>query len=462
MPERIAFVTGKLARSALERETQALGEKVGFLPTVLCAPITVAALMTTRWLVGKLRLPPDIDRVVLPGWCGGDIAPLSESLGGVAVVRGPKDLQDLPDFFAVQKQPADYGASDIEILAEINQANRQSLPDLLREAERLRADGADIIDLGCTPGEPWTAIEPAFRALKREGYRLSVDTFDADEAAAATAGGAELVLSVDAARCDSARRFNGAEVVLIPDNPRDASWLQNLKSGATRLEELGIRFRIDPVLEPIGFGFARSLERYLRAREEFPHQTMLMGVGNLTELTAVDSAGINAILAGFCEELGIRSVLTTEVIHWARSSVRELAIARQLMYAAVRMRVLPKHIDDRLVTLRAGAPIERGEEELRELRERITDANVRIFAERGRVIALNRDHFLEGTDPFEIFPQLGISDPAHAFYLGWEMMKARLALDLGKRYVQDESLPFGFLTRTEPRHRGPRAPKEGQ
>ena len=41
-----------------------------------------------------------------------------------------------------------------------------------------------------------------------------------------------------------------------------------------------------------------------------------MGVGNLTELTDADSAGVNVLLAGFCQELGVRSVLTTEVINW--------------------------------------------------------------------------------------------------------------------------------------------------
>ncbi len=84
------------------------------------------------------------------------------------------------------------------------------------------------------------------------------------------------------------------------------------------------RFRIDPVLEPIGHGFARSLERFFVARRRWPQLDILMGVGNLTELTEVDSAGVNTLLAGVCQELRIKSVLTTQVINWARSSVREL------------------------------------------------------------------------------------------------------------------------------------------
>ena len=40
-------------------------------------------------------------------------------------------------------------------------------------------------------------------------------------------------------------------------------------------------------------------------------------------------------------------------------------------------------------------------------------------------------------------------DPSHAFYLGYEMAKAVTALTLGKNYVQDQALRWGFLTRPE-------------
>src|ERR1700750_684855 len=100
-----------------------------------------------------------------------------------------------------------------------------------------------------------------------------------------------------------------------------------------------------PILEPIAFGFAASLGRYLEVRRRYPDAEMMMGVGNLTELTDVDSAGVNVILLAVCQELGIRSVLTTQVINWCRSSVRELDLARRLMYHAYRNKVLPKHLE---------------------------------------------------------------------------------------------------------------------
>ena len=83
-----------------------------------------------------------------------------------------------------------------------------------------------------------------------------------------------------------------------------------------------------------------------------------MGIGNLTELTAADSTGVNALLIAVCQELGIRAVLTTEVIPWARGAVREVDVARRLMHYAVTQRTIPKGVDDRLVTVKDPAVLD--------------------------------------------------------------------------------------------------------
>ncbi len=121
---------------------------------------------------------------------------------------------------------------------------------------------------------------------------------------------------------------------------------------------------------------------------------MMMGVGNLTELTDVDSAGVNTVLVGFCQELAIKSVLTTAVINWARSSARELDLVRRLVHYAVQNRTLPKHVEPRLVSLRDPKVSMFGRRELGELQERIRDPNWRLFAEEGMIYALNNAKFL--------------------------------------------------------------------
>ena len=173
----------------------------------------------------------------------------------------------------------------------------------------------------------------------------------------------------------------------------------------------------------------------------------MMGIGNLTELTDVDSAGVNTLLAGICQELAVRSVLTTAVINWARSSVRELDLARRLVHHAVVRRTLPKHIEPRLVMLRDAKVEPFGLENLVELQRRIRDPNWRIFAENGMIYALNNDSFLSRSDPFELFDRMKVADPSHAFYLGYELMKAKTALTLGKTYRQDQALRVGLPDR---------------
>jgi len=449
----ILFVTGKLAEPALRRTLEELAPRVGFSFQVVVLPITVAALTTTPWVANHLEPCTGIDRILLPGLCGGDLE-LVRARAGVPVERGPKDLRDLPEFFgAVNEERADYGRFDIEILAEINHAPRLEPRNLLAQAHQLHEDGADMIDLGCNPGETWTQLADAVRACRAEGLRVSVDTFNPLEAQAGAGAGAELVFSVNKTNRAAAAAWR-CEVVAVPDVP---GTLDGLDDTIAFLQDAGVRFRIDPVLEPIGFGFAGSLGRYLEVRRRYPQAEMMMGIGNLTELTDVDSAGVNVMLLGFCQELGIRSVLTTQVINWCRSCVRELDLARRLVHYACTKHTLPKHLEPNLVVLRDPKLREHGDQTLRELAARLTDPNFRLYAEGGLLHVLNRDMFLHGTDPFDLFEEMqkhGAIDPAHAFYLGYEMAKAVTALTLGKNYVQDQALRWGFLTAAEKKHRG--------
>jgi dihydropteroate synthase-like protein len=458
---RVLFVTGKLAEPALRRTLAELAPDAGFEPEVAVLPITVVALASTPWIARHLAVPPGVQRVFLPGLCPGDLGAIAAP-AGVPVERGPRDLRDLPEFFGRRAgPPAGYGAHDIAILAEINHAPRLPLTDLLAQARSLRADGADIIDVGCDPGGTWSGAGEAVRALRGEGLRVSIDSFNAEEVEAAVAAGAELVLSVNGTNRDAARRLHerhGCGFVVLPDVVAD---LGGLDDTVAALHGWGVPFRIDPVVEPIGFGFAAALGRYLEVRRRYPDAEMLMGVGNLTELTDVDSAGVNVVLLGFCQELGIRSVLTTQVINWCRSCVRELDLARRLVYHSCRARVLPKHLEPDLVLLRDPKLRVHGEATLRDLAARITDRNFRLFAERGRLHVLNDKMFLEGTDPFALFEEMRrreAIDPAHAFYLGYELARAVTALTLAKNYVQDQALRWGFLTREEPSGHGPGAP----
>ncbi len=448
---RLLFVTGKLAEPALRRTLAELAPRAGFDYHVAVLPISVAALATTPWIARHLDVPPGIDRIVLPGLCPGELEAL-QPLTTLPAERGPKDLRDLPDFFRTASVPRQgYGTHDIAILAEINHAPRLPGDELLALARAYRSQGADVIDVGCDPGSTWAGAGDAVQALRDEGLRVSIDSFDPHEVESAVKAGAELVLSVNGSNVDRAASW-GCEVVALPDVP---ATLAGLDDTVEKLTARGVPFRIDPVLEPIGLGFAASLGRYLEVRRRYPGAELMMGVGNLTELTDVDSAGVNVVLLGFCQEVGIRSVLTTEVINWCRSCVRELDLARRLVHFACTHQVLPKHLEPDLVLLRDPRLRRHTAEALAELAAQIKDRNFRLFAEEGLLHAINAHLHATAADPFELFDQVQKNeavDPSHAFYLGYELAKAVTALTLGKNYVQDQALHWGFLTRPEQSH----------
>ena len=452
--EQIHFVTGRLAERALRRVLEQLAPQAEFEFTVDVLPISVAALMTTQWVARHLRVPPTATRIILPGYCHGDLEPL-EAVTQIRIERGPRDLRQLHDHFGrAENLRADYGASDIEILAEINHAPRLGLAAILAEAARLKESGADVIDVGCEPGDPWSGVADCVRALRDQGHRVSIDSLNPAEIGPAVRAGAELVLSVNRTNRDAALDW-GCEVVVIPDQ---VDGLVGLEDTVDRLAQQNIPLRVDPILEPIGCGFTASLARYIETRRRMQEAEMMMGIGNLTELTDADSAPINVLLMGICQELGIRSVLTTEVINWARSSVRECDLARRLVHYAVRHQIPPKHLEPQLLLLRDAQTNESDDEELQQLSAQIRDPNYRLFAGRGRFHLLAADLFLSSDDPFQLFEQLLDTqaenvDSSHAFYLGFELAKASIAQTLGKQYVQDQSLDWGFLTEVEAFHR---------
>jgi dihydropteroate synthase-like protein len=461
--ERLLFVTGRLAEPAL-RDTLRRAE-LPFEYDVAVMKITVAALMTTEWIARRLEVPEAVTRIMIPGMCEGAIEALSERFG-IPAVKGPADLKALPSWFGREDARASYGERDIRVFAEINHVPRLERDEVLGLAGYYRDAGADVIDLGLSLGRTWLDDGPEVIAeLRAQGFTLSIDTLDPEEILMADEAGVDYVLSLNGSNRHLAERLS-ATPILIPDTPED---LDSLDATIAHLERLGKPYLVDPIIEPIGAGFAASLGRYLEVRRRHPDAEMLMGIGNLTELTEADSTGVTALLIGFSQEVGIRNVLTTEVIHWARGAVREAVLAAQLMHFAQERGTPPKHIDGRLLTVKDEDFRPYAEAELRELHAQVTDPNFRIFADADWIYVFNADRFVKGTDLNEIFDQLGVEEATHAFYLGKELMKATIARALRKNYRQESPLDWGYMTFEEPRRervrltaqRTPRTAEEG-
>ena len=91
-------------------------------------------------------------------------------------------------------------------------------------------------------------------------------------------------------------------------------------------------------------------------------------------------------------------------------------------------------------------------EALQQLANQIKDNNYRLFAQDDQIRVLSAGVNLADDDPFRLFDRLMQEntsdniDAGHAFYLGYEMAKASIALTLGKQYEQDQALDWGMLT----------------
>lgn len=435
---RYLFVTGKLASESLRnclKQIPDLDYEIAVLP------ISVAALMDTRFIAKHLNGAALCDVVMIPGKCEGDLGPI-EDRSGIEVVRGPKSLKDIPGCFGGSFSTKNYGKGGIKILAEIVDAHKLTLEQILSRAGYFRSGGADIIDLGCPVGSAFPEIGRIVGALKEKEFLVSVDSFNPEDILNADGAGADFVLSINSQNIELARRLR-SKVVVIPDFEKG---MESLERNITQLDDWRIPFIIDPVLKPIGFGFGKSVGEFIHIREKYPKAEMLMGLGNITELTDADSTGINAVMTGIATELGISYVLTTEVVSWTRGSVKEIDLARQLMHYSCANQILPKHLSDNLITVK-DPPFEAfREDELRLMQKKTRDRNFRIFSDHEFIYVFNNQIFVKDRDTQSIFEKLAVEDPSHAFYLGRELQKASLALKLGKKYTQEEELRWGYLS----------------
>ena len=82
--------------------------------------------------------------------------------------------------------------------------------------------------------------------------------------------------------------------------------------------------------------------------------------------------------------------------------------------------------------------------ELREMKSMVKDKNFRIFLSNNGINVFNSETFSSGSDPYDFFDKMKVDDDAsHAFYLGVELARAQIALQLGKNYDQDNELDWG-------------------
>lgn len=438
MSEHLLFVTGSLAERNLRHVLGGLVDPA-FTWEVHNLGVKVAALMTGDMILRRLSDTGDADRVILPGRCRGDLAPLQTHFG-VPFERGPEELRDLPEWLGQAGRPVDLDTFDVTIFAEIVDAPHLPLDGILERADALRRDGADVIDLGCLPEQPFPHLADTVQLLKGQGHRVSVDSLRNEDLIEGGRAGADYLLSLTEDTLWIASEVASTPVLI----PSTHGCLDSLEQAWRTLSDKGRHALVDPILDPIHFGFVDSIVRYRELRRRLPDADIMMGVGNLTELTEADTCGINALLFGMISELRAAAVLTTQVSPHCRTAVREADLARRIMYRARTEGSLPKQLHGGLTGLHERKPFPYNSTDIAQAAAAVKDRNFRIQVAEDGMHVYNRDLHDTASDPFDLFPKLGVeSDGGHAFYLGVELARAEIALQLGKRYTQDQPLRWG-------------------
>lgn len=387
---KVLLVTGKIAEARVRKTA----EKHGC--GVYVAPVDVVSFLKPDMIEAR-----GYDMIIVPGLVKGDLAAV-EKRTGIKTYLGPKDLADLElmlenlenlklsktvpaceflreemkkkaqDEIAkadsaeyvkeVLKRPGSMLIGDLpvgrdfpmRVLAEIVDVGSMKADAIVKRAKYYVRSGADIVDLGFNERNP-ERVREAIAAIRGLVVPISVDTMERSNIEAALEAGADLILSFDRALIEEFENVRTPCVIIpknegIPDYPEER--VKVLNDNIALARKRGFENIIaDLLLQPVNFGFVRSVEAYRSFSEEYNYP-MLMGVGNITELFDADSAGMNALLCGIAGECGASMLLTTEASAKTKGCVKELKTASQMIYLSKKRGSFPKDLGIDLLRLK--------------------------------------------------------------------------------------------------------------
>ena len=441
--ERILFITGKLAEKNLTRVLDNM-EDINFSYEIRNLNVNVAALLTTDMIARRLGEIKNFDKIIIPGRARGDTDKLSKELQ-IKVIRGPDELKDLPTLFGEKPLQHDLSKYQVSIFAEITDAPNMSINEIIELANHYRDSGADVIDIGCLPNKKFNHLEETVEELKKLDFFVSIDSHDNDELIRGGKAGADYLLSIKSDNFYILDKVDSFPILI----PKDGN-MESLYSCIEKCKKMKRTFIADPILDPIHYGFTKSLLRYNELRTKYPDVDIMMGTGNITELTHADTTGITLVLLGIISELKINHILTTEVSGHCKTVIKETDLARRIIHASAISNTTPQHIDNGLLTTHENDSLKYTYDEIVELSKDIKDPSYRIMVSEKGIQLFNRDGMTTAIDPFDFFKSINVgSDVGHAFYLGVELARAQIAQQLGKTYIQDEELKWGCLVDNE-------------
>ena len=107
-----------------------------------------------------------------------------------------------------------------------------SIRKIIQVAKDYKNQGANVIDLGCMPDTKFDHLEDTIKALKCDGFKVSVDSANSEELIRGAKSGADFILSVNEKNLHILDEVKSVPVV-IPSNPGD---LKSLERTIKKLE----------------------------------------------------------------------------------------------------------------------------------------------------------------------------------------------------------------------------------
>ncbi|BCU69532.1 dihydropteroate synthase-like protein [Stygiolobus caldivivus] len=494
---RILLVTGKLASKAVHDVAKKIGAEI----IVLDYP--VAALMTVDYIAENLKRfrerIKDYDYIIIPGLASGDAKVIEEEVG-VKTYKGTEDIHDLPSAVDLIKKgyelstvyPADkliqlekrknieetlklleeqgnykFEVNNVKIpitpppfriFLEVNAT--KPIKNLEEEIEEKR-DFIDVVVLGFPNGHnDLDEVRSKVSAIA-ELVPVAIDSASPNELVEGVKAGACFVFNLNEENIDKLELVKkDASFVVAPFSSENRAEV-TIKIYEQAKQRGYDRLILDPIISPPLYGVVDSIVEFRKVRHKVKDEPMLMGVLNVTELIDADSVGVNALMTTIAGELGVANLLIMDKGK-TRGSAIEVKRASQMVGVAMKEHRLPKDLGIDLLILKDKG--KRGIEtsSLDLYTPEVVEGHIEPRnMDKGYVKIVKDDRYIYlnwyGKEKFTLIGNDGLSlgrrllektavNPEHALYIGYELAKAEIALNLGKEYIQDKPLfkPYGY------------------
>ncbi len=482
MKSRIAVITSILAREIIEDVLRDYRDRVIVVPIPvhsigMLKTSTIARILSLR--KDLLKALKDADVILLPGTVEGDAAEV-EKVVGVPTFKATKSpiylrsvisfLEEGGELSKVEPAEEVMPRSRLSFESEIRVAFRigkvsipvrgppmalaseippyKSSVEAARLAERMVGDGAELISVGCGFDEESSVLRDRIRAVAGVVEEILAETPSKDHVRAAIDSGALGVVAVPDVAIQSAHLLGKEHAIVVGDAAIDG-----LLKAERELKSLGItKIILDPTIKSPPLGFVDSVKRFTLLAEK-SGSPLQFTAANVVEEIEADTHGMHALLAHIAAELRASVYYIVEDSYKSFRSTAEARESVDLAYTSWNLK-RTKDLYSRLLVVKQPHPPPKARlgvkadrvgfvEPVMDRRGYIT---IYVDHERGVIVAVYNYYkggkvAVEGRHATSIARELirrtGI-DPEHSAYLGYELAKAEIALNLGKSYIQDE------------------------